>query len=77
MTSFEAGFVKYAKECGLPNHKVAHIFKRAMEHPGAQAMFKDLDEETHSPDNLAALSELLKQHLIHHEMAGAAQKIQL
>ena len=44
MTSFEAGFVKYARECGLSDEKAAHIFKRAMEHPGAQHMFKDLSE---------------------------------
>jgi len=79
MTSFEAGFFKCAEECGLPNQQAAHIFKRAMEYPGAKHMFKDLDEEpqAQSPDNLAALSALLKQHLLHSDMEIAAKKIQL
>jgi hypothetical protein len=79
MTSFEAGFVKYAKERGLPDQQAAYIFKRAMEHPGAQNMFKDLDEEDQrqTPDNLAALSDLLQQHLIHNDMSGAVEKIKI
>jgi hypothetical protein len=79
MTSFEAGFVKYAKECGLPDQQVAYIFKRAMEHPGAQGMFKDLNEEAsaESPGSLSALSDLLKQHFIHDDMEATAKKIQL
>jgi len=79
MNSFEAGFIKYAEECGLSEQQGVHILKRAMEYPGAQAMFKDLDEEQHnqSPDNLAALTDLLKQHLVHSDMETAAKKIQL
>ena len=79
MTCFEAGFVKYARECGLPDTQAAYIFKRAMEHPGAQDMFKDLDAspEQHSPDSLSTLGELLKHHLIHDDMDMATRKIQL
>lgn len=79
MTSFEAGFVKYAEECGLPAQQVAHIFKRAMEHPEAQAMFKDLAEESphQAPGNLAALGDLLKQHFVHDDMEMAAKRIQI
>jgi hypothetical protein len=79
MTSFEAGFIKYAKERGLPDQQAAYIFKRAMEHPGAQSMFKDMDEEDQhqSPDNLAALSDLLKQHYIHNDMGSAVEKIKI
>jgi hypothetical protein len=79
MTSFEAGFVKYAKECGLPDDQVAYIFKRAMDHPGAQQMFKDLNEDASikSPDSMAVLSDLLQQHFIHNEMDTAAKKIKL
>ena len=78
MTSFEAGFAKYAEECGLPNQRVAHIFKRAMEHPGAQALFKDLPEEdsSQSPTNLEALTDLLKQHTVHADMDAASKRIQ-
>lgn len=79
MTSFEAGFVKYAKECGLADQSVTQLFKRAMDHPGMQHMFKELPEETQpqSPDNLAALSEMLQQHLVHSDMETAAKRIQL
>lgn len=78
MTSFEAGFVKYAEECGLSDQKTAHILKRAMEHPGVQNMFKVLPEEveTQSPHNLASLGELLKQHLIDEDMGRTTKKIQ-
>jgi hypothetical protein len=79
MTSFEAGFVKYANECGLPDWQAAYMFKRAMTHPGAQAMFKELDAEepAQSPSSLSALSDLLQQHLVHDEMGEAAKKIKL
>lgn len=79
MTSFEAGFVKYAKESGLPDEQATYIFKRAMEHPGAQSMFKDLDEESQqqSPDNLAILSDLLKQHYLHDDIGNAVKKIKI
>jgi hypothetical protein len=42
-------------------------------------MFKDLDEEDQrqTPDNLAALSDLLKQHLVHNDMSGAVEKIKI
>jgi hypothetical protein len=80
MTSFEAGFIKYAEECGLSYEKTVYTFKRAMEHPAALAMFKELPEEEEAPQvpgNLEALSSLLQQQLVHDDMEGAAKKIQL
>ena len=78
MTSFEAGFIKYAEECGLSLEKTTHIFKRAMDHPDALAMFKAMpEEEPQVPGNLEALSNLLQQQLVHDDMEGAAKKIQL
>jgi hypothetical protein len=79
MTSFEAGFIKYARECGLSDDKATHILKRAMDHPGAEGMFRTLPEEEdhNSPDDLEMLTQLLKQELIDKQMSGETKTIQM
>jgi len=65
MTSFEAGFLKYAEEYGLSPEEAAHTLKRASDYPGTQEMFKKLPEEAaqnENPEELDQLSDLLKQH---------------
>lgn len=66
MTSFEAGFVKHAQECGFSRIEALHLLKQALEYPAAEQMFRVLpsEEEEHSPDELEALTEMLKQKAI-------------
>jgi hypothetical protein len=68
MTSFEAGFFKYALERGFSESEAAHLLKQASEYPAAEQMFRSLpqqeEEQQHSPDELEALAELLKQKAI-------------
>lgn len=76
MTSFEAGFIKYAEECGLAPEAAAHVFKRAMEHPAAQNMFKELPEDQNeSHEDISVLAELLKQDLIDQQMTAGSKQI--
>lgn len=79
MTAFEAGFIKYAQECGLSNEKAAHMLKRATEYPGTQEMFKQLPhrEEEQDPGALDMLTNLVKQDLIDQHMGEEHKKIQL
>jgi hypothetical protein len=79
MTSFEAGFNKYAKECGLSPEKAAHILKRALEHPDTQQMFKELpdQENNQNPDELDTLANLAHQDSVDNAYSEAAKKIQL
>jgi hypothetical protein len=80
MTSFEAGFYKYAEEYGLPHTEAVYIYKRALEYPPTQEMFKKLPEDTdsaESPSTLANLAEMMKQHILHEAMDADTKKIQL
>ncbi len=81
MTSFEVGFIKYAEECGLSETQATHMFKRAMEYPPAQQMFKELPAEQpmppQMPQGLGDLAALVKQHFIDQQFQGDKQKIQL
>lgn len=79
MTSFEAGFKKYSEECGLSQEKAAHILKRALSHPEAQQMFKELpdQENNQSPDELDTLTNLMHQDSVDNHYSEAAKKLQL
>lgn len=80
MTSFEAGFIKFAEESGLSAEQAAHIFKRAMEYSGSQDIFKQLPDEQPSetaPEDYEVLANLLQQELIDKNMSAATQQIKL
>ena len=78
MTAFEAGFIKYAQECGLSANEAAHILKRAADYPGTQELFKKLpDGQEEHPDDMDTLSNMLKQELIDEHMNNSVRKIQL
>lgn len=79
MTAFEAGFVKYAQECGLSYERAAHMMKRSGEHPGAAQLFRQLPqaEEEEQPGHLDVLANMLKQDLIDQHMGEESRKIQL
>ena len=80
MVSFEAGFIKYANESGLPTEQAVQMLKRAMEYPGAQDMFKALPaehEEQQSPDHVAMLADMMKQQLLHEQIGDYQKQIQL
>jgi hypothetical protein len=74
MTSFEAGFIKYAKECGLPDVQVAHILKRASDHPAVQGIFKNLDEDA-SVEDSENLHDLWEQENVDKQMSALNQQI--
>jgi hypothetical protein len=75
MTSFEAGFIKYAKECGLPDAQVAHILKRAADHPAVQEIFKNLEGDD-SPEETEDLNDLWQQEAVDKQMSALNKKIQ-
>jgi hypothetical protein len=79
MHAFEAGFKKYAEECGLSEKKTAHILKRALEHPGTQEMFKQLptQRDNQSPEDLDALANLMHQDSMDKRYNEVSKKIQL
>jgi len=76
MTSFKAGFIKYAMDCGLPNSQAVHIFKRAADHPNTQELFKNLaDTEIPQDENLELLTNLMQQNAIDKQMHNYAANI--
>lgn len=79
MTSFEAGFVKYAMESGLSANQAAQAFKRASDHPGVQAyQARDKeDSENNKPSDLEVLANLLRQELIDAHYSNIKKKIEL
>jgi hypothetical protein len=76
MTSFEAGFFKAAEERGLSLEETIHVFKRAMEHPQANQMFKDLPEdEAETHNDMSVLADLLKHEFIDKQMSTASKQL--
>ena len=76
MTAFEAGFLKYAEEYGMSSDRASHMFKRALEHPEAERMFKEMpDEKIKSPASLEALRDLLEQQYAHEGMEEHERKL--
>lgn len=76
MTLFESGFIKQAQAQGLSFSEAVELLKRAMDHPAANSMFKQLpedEEETHQ--DISHLADLLKQDLIDREMSTATRQI--
>jgi hypothetical protein len=70
MTSFKAGFFKYAAEQGFSEAETEHLFKQAEEYPPTEQMFRDITptEESSSPEELETLAELLKQHALNAQL---------
>jgi hypothetical protein len=79
MTTFEVGFVDYAKENGLSEKQAAHFLKRAFEYPGTQGMFDTLpyNEQEQSPESLESLMHLFKQEDLHNLLTDEHRKIHL
>jgi hypothetical protein len=76
MTLFESGFVKQAQEQGLSFSEAVDFLKRAMDHPAANSMFKQLPEDEEETDqDISHLAALLKQDLLDREMSTATKKI--
>jgi hypothetical protein len=76
MLEFKQGFFAEALNNGLPEKQAAHMWKRAMDYPGAESMLKQLDIpdakvpqalELH-PEQLAQLSEIMQQQKVQEEM---------
>jgi hypothetical protein len=76
MDHFKAGFLKYATECGVPENRALHLWKRALAYPGTEEVFKNLDIPTtpaapttqENPEDLEAISRLMEQEKINMEL---------
>lgn len=75
MDHFKAGFLKYATECGVPENRALHLWKRALAYPGTEEVFKNLNipssvgsEQAQPPEELEALSRLMEQEKINTEL---------
>jgi hypothetical protein len=73
MDHFKAGFLKYATECGVPENRALHLWKRALAYPGTEGVFKNLDIPTtatpqENPEDLEAISRLMEQEKINAEL---------
>lgn len=76
MLAFKQGFFAEALNSGLPEKQAAHVWKRAMEYPGAESMLKQLDipdakvsgTSELNPEQLAQLSEIMQQQKVQEEM---------
>jgi len=80
MHTIKQGFLKYAKECGVPEPQALHFWKRATAYPGTEAVFKELDtttaqDATESPEELEALSRLMEQEKINSELQKIKQQL--
>ena len=76
MTSFEAGFLKAAEDYGLSLEETVHIFKRAMEYPQANQLFKEMPEdEAETHEDMSVLADLLKHELIDKQMGTASKQL--
>ena len=79
MTCFESGFIKEASSQGFDQDYALVLLKRALEHPEASSMFKELpqDADGADPDSLEMLKEMFKQDLIDQQMQADKKKIML
>lgn len=79
MTCFESGFIKEASSQGVDQDHALALLKRALEHPEASSMFKELpqDADGADPDSLEMLKEMFKQDLIDQQMQADKKKIML
>jgi len=73
MDHFKAGFLKYATECGVPENRALHLWKRALAYPGTEEVFKNLNipstpAQSENPEELDALSKLMEQEKINAEL---------
>jgi hypothetical protein len=75
MDHFKAGFLKYATECGVPENRALHLWKRALAYPGTEGVFKNLNistsntpEQAQTPEELDSLSKLMEQEKINAEL---------
>lgn len=73
MDHLKAGFLKYATECGVPENRALHLWKRALAYPGTEEVFKNLNisptpAQNENPEDLEALSKLMEQEKINTEL---------
>jgi hypothetical protein len=81
MNLIKLGFLKYANECGVPESKALHLWKRAADYPGSEEVFKNLSIPTtssnahQSPVDLEVLSKLMEQEKVDAEMQKMKQQL--
>ena len=78
MTSFEAGFVGHARECGMSDQQALHILKRAADYGGVQELMEAQaqDDEDQSPGDLDVLKSLLQNEFLHDRMYAVKKRIE-
>lgn len=78
MTSFEAGFLSYLTECGLPEKYASHILDRAAAHPQVQETIKAARQlPAESRDSLDVLSSISQLHNIDSYISKISSQINL
>jgi hypothetical protein len=79
MTCFESGFIKEASTLGFDQDYAVALLKRALEHPEASSMFKQLPQDADGvdADSIEVLKEMLKQDLIDQQMQAGRKQIML
>lgn len=80
MNLIQSGFLKYAKECGVPENQALHLWKRATTYPGTEEVFKTLNmptapESAHNSEELEALSKLMEQEKVDAELQKMKQQL--
>lgn len=80
MDHFKAGFLKYATECGVPENRALHLWKRALAYPGTEEVFKKLDiptapQQEQNPEELETLTRLMEQEKVNQELQQIKQQL--
>jgi broad specificity polyphosphatase/5'/3'-nucleotidase SurE len=80
MDHFKAGFQKYATECGVPESQALHLWKRALDYPGTEEVFKNLNiptvpQQEQSPEELETLAKLMEQEKVNQELQQMKQQL--
>lgn len=80
MDHFKAGFLKYATEIGVPENQALHLWKRALDYPGTEEVFKKLDiptvpQQEQDPEELETLSRLMEQEKVNQELQQIKQQL--
>jgi hypothetical protein len=75
MTSFEAGFIKYARDCGLSDTQAVYILKRALDNPEMSDVVRKQPQGKESPEELDALKDVYEQDEVDKEMSNFKKQL--
>jgi hypothetical protein len=86
MDLVKLGFLKYASECGVSEPQALHLWKRALDYPGTEQVFKNLNTSSpplessptpvqENPEDLDMLSKLMEQEKVNTELQQIKQQL--